>query len=179
MENVDLLVKAPHFLTMEGDGVGYCSNSAMAVDRGKILAIGPREEILNLYRGHRTIDADGHAVFPGFIDGHMHTTLCGLRGLAQDTGYWMMYGLAPFSHQMDEATGILGAQLAVAEAVKAGTTTFGEFGRRPDLLVPFLEKVGVRAQLTVTIREALDRIYNPGELYEFDAARERECWTPA
>jgi len=171
MEKVDLLVSAPHFFTMEGDGVGYCPNSAMAVDRGKILAIGPREEILNLYQGHRTIDAAGHAVLPGFIDGHMHTTLCGLRGLAQDTGYWMMYGLAPFSHQMDEATGTLGAQLAVAEAVKAGTTTFGEFGRRPDLLVPFFEKVGVRAQFTVTIREAVDRIYNPGELYEFDAAR--------
>jgi 5-methylthioadenosine/S-adenosylhomocysteine deaminase len=143
----------------------------MAVDRGKILAVGPRQEMSTRYRGRRTIDAEGHAVLPGFIDGHMHTTLCGLRGLAQDTGYWMMYGLAPFAHQMDEKTGILGAQLAVAEAVKAGTTTFGEFGRRPDLLVPFLEKVGVRAQLTVTIREAVDRIYNPGELYEFDAAR--------
>ena len=37
--------------------------------------------------------------------------------------------------------------------------------------MPLFEKVGVRAQLTVTIREAVDRIYNPGELYEFDAAR--------
>jgi 5-methylthioadenosine/S-adenosylhomocysteine deaminase len=125
----------------------------------------------NLYRARRTIDADGQAVLPGFIDGHMHMTLCGLRGLAQDTGCWMMHGLGPFSHQMDDATGQLGARLAVAEALKAGTTTFGEFGRRPDLLVPFFEEVGVRAQITVTIREAVDRIYNPGELYEFDAAR--------
>ena len=171
MEKVDLLVSAPHFFTMNGDGVGYRPNSAMAIDRGKILSIGPREEIINLYRGHRTIDAEGQAVLPGFIDAHMHTTLCGLRGLAQDTGYWMMYGLAPFSHQMDEATGIMGAQLAVTEAVRAGTTTFGEFGRRPDLLIPFFEKVGVRAQITVTIREAIDRIYAPGDLYEFDPAR--------
>ncbi len=171
MENVDLLVRAPHFFTMEGDGVGYCPNSAMAVDRGKILAIGPQEEMVNLYQGRRIIDAEGHAVLPGFIDAHTHITLCGLRGLAQDTGYWMMYGLAPFAHQMDDTTGLLGAQLAVSEAVKAGTTTFGEFGRRPDLLIPFFEKVGVRAQLTATIREAIDRIYDPGELYEFDAAR--------
>jgi len=171
MENIDLLVCAPHFFTMNGDGVGYCPNSAMAIDRGKILSIGPREEISNLYHGHRTIDAEGHAVLPGFIDAHMHTTLCGLRGLAQDTGYWMMYGLAPFSHQMDEATGIMGAQLAVTEAIKAGTTTFGEFGRRPDLLIPLFEKIGVRTQITVTIREALDRIYAPGDLYEFDPAR--------
>jgi 5-methylthioadenosine/S-adenosylhomocysteine deaminase len=171
MEKVDLLVRAPHFFTMDGDGVGHRQNSAMAIDRGKILAIGPREEISNLYRGLRTIDAEGQAVLPGFIDAHMHTTLCGLRGLAQDTSYWMMYGLGPFSHQMDDDTAELGTQLAVAEAVRAGTTTFGEFGRHPDLLIPIFEKVGVRAQITVTIREAVDRIYNPGELYEFDAAR--------
>ena len=58
MEKVDLLVSAPHFFTMNGDGVGYRPNSAMAIDRGKILSIGPREEIINLYRGHRSIDAD-------------------------------------------------------------------------------------------------------------------------
>jgi 5-methylthioadenosine/S-adenosylhomocysteine deaminase len=143
----------------------------MAVDRGKILAIGPQDEILNHYRANRTIVTEGQAVLPGFIDAHMHMTLCGLRGLAQDTGYWMMYGLAPFAHQMDDNTGLLGARLAITEAVKAGTTTFGEFGRRPDLLVPLFEEVGVRAQLTVTIREAIDRIYNPDELYEFDAAQ--------
>jgi 5-methylthioadenosine/S-adenosylhomocysteine deaminase len=171
MEKIDLLVSAPHFFTMKEDGVGYRPNSAMAVDRGKILAIGPQEEILNHYRAHRTIVTEGQAVLPGFIDAHMHMTLCGLRGLAQDTGYWMMYGLAPFAHQMDDNTGLLGARLAITEAVKAGTTTFGEFGRRPDLLVPLFEEVGVRAQLTVTIREAIDRIYNPDELYEFDAAQ--------
>ena len=71
MEKIDLLVSAPHFFTMKGDGVGYCANSAMAVDRGKILAIGPREEILAHYRADRTIDAEGQAVLPGFIDAHM------------------------------------------------------------------------------------------------------------
>ena len=61
MEKIDLLVSAPHFFTMQGDGVGYCPNSAMAVDRGKILMIGPREEILNHYHANRTIDTEGHA----------------------------------------------------------------------------------------------------------------------
>jgi 5-methylthioadenosine/S-adenosylhomocysteine deaminase len=86
MNHVDLLVCAPHFFSMKGDGVGYCADSAMAVDRGKILALGPREEMCKLYQGHRTIDTVHHAVLPGFIDAHMHTGLCVLRGLAQDTG---------------------------------------------------------------------------------------------
>jgi 5-methylthioadenosine/S-adenosylhomocysteine deaminase len=170
MNNIDLLVCAPHFITMNDDGVGYRSDSAMAIDRGKIIEIGPRSEMLNLYHGHRTIDAADHAVLPGFIDAHMHTTLCVLRGLAQDTGYWMMYGLAPFSHQMDAADGELGTQLAIIEAVRAGTTTFGEFGWLPDRQIPIFEKAGVRAQFTVYIREAKERIYTPDERYEFDPA---------
>jgi 5-methylthioadenosine/S-adenosylhomocysteine deaminase len=171
MENVDLLICAPHFFTMDGNGVGYCANNAMAVDRGKILSIGPREEMCNRYRGNRTIDAVGHAVLPGLIDAHMHTALCVLRGLAQDTNNWMMYGLGPFSHQLNDNAVEIGCQLAVIEAVRAGTTTFGEFSQRPDLLIPIFEKAGVRTQFTVTIREAVDRIYDPGELYEYDPAR--------
>jgi len=32
-------------------------------------------------------------VLPGFIDGHMHTACNIMRGLAQDTNSWMMFGL--------------------------------------------------------------------------------------
>ena len=37
MRKIDKLVCAPHFYTMEGEGVGYRANAAMAVDCGKIL----------------------------------------------------------------------------------------------------------------------------------------------
>ena len=100
----------------------------------------------------------------------MHTSECGLRGLAQDTGYWMMYGLGPFEAQLKTEDRIAGTQLAVLEALRAGTTTFSEFSRRPDHLCHFFRKAGVRVNITVTIREAVDRIYTPGELYEFDPA---------
>ena len=37
MKKVDMIVKAPHFYTMEGDGVGYKADQAMIVDGGKIV----------------------------------------------------------------------------------------------------------------------------------------------
>ena len=39
MKKIDTIVVAPHFYTMEGAGVGYHSDAAMAVDGGKILKI--------------------------------------------------------------------------------------------------------------------------------------------
>ncbi len=106
----------------------------------------------------------------GFIDAHMHTAMALLRGLAQDTRNWMMYGLGPFSAQLSEAAMAAGTRLAVIEALKAGTTTFGDYGWSMDDACAFLQRVGARGAITVTIREVVPRMYDPGELYEFDSA---------
>ena len=106
----------------------------------------------------------------GFIDAHMHTAMALLRGLAQDTRNWMMYGLGPFSAQLSEAAMAAGTRLAVIEALKAGTTTFGDYGWSMDDACAFLQRVGARGAITVTIREVVPRMHDPGELYEFDSA---------
>src|SRR4051795_13735235 len=96
-ERVDLVVRAPHALTMADAGVGYRADIALAIDRGRIVALDVADEILAAYAAERTIDARHHVLLPGLIDAHMHTAMCLLRGLAQDTGNWMMYGVGPFS----------------------------------------------------------------------------------
>ena len=93
MKKIDTIVVAPHFYTMEGAGVGYHGDAAMAVDGGKILEVGDRSRILVEYTAEETIILDHHMVLPGFIDGHMHTACNIMRGLAQDTNSWMMFGL--------------------------------------------------------------------------------------
>lgn len=45
---------------------------AMAVQDGKIIAVGKNDEILKQYSSDETIDAEGKAVYPGFIDAHSH-----------------------------------------------------------------------------------------------------------
>ncbi|HEX2909210.1 MAG TPA: amidohydrolase family protein [Chloroflexia bacterium] len=169
MQKIDLLVSGPHFYTMQGEGVGYLSEAALAVDRGKIIAIGPQPEILAAYRAERTLDATGHVVLPGLIDAHMHTHMGILRGLAQDTNYWMMYGLGPFAGALEGNSPAeeAGSQLAILEGLRAGTTTFGDFGNNMEQVCRFIEKVGARGRITVMVREALRRAYHPGELYEF------------
>jgi 5-methylthioadenosine/S-adenosylhomocysteine deaminase len=157
-------------LTMDGPGVGYVADTALAIDRSRIVAIGPRQEILQAYSAERTVEGAHHVMLPGLIDAHMHTAWCLLRGLAQDTRYWMMHGLGPFTAHISPAAMEAGTRLAVLEAVRAGTTTFSDFGWSMESVCAFFEQAGVRGAVAVTIREAEQRIYAPGELYTFDAA---------
>jgi 5-methylthioadenosine/S-adenosylhomocysteine deaminase len=123
-----LLISAAHALTMHGPGVGYLADAALAVDGSRILAVGPLDDIVAEYSAERSLHGGHHVMLPGFIDAHMHTAWCLLRGLAQDTRYWMMHGLGPFSTHTTQPAMEAGTRLAVLEAVKAGTTTFGDFG---------------------------------------------------
>ena len=43
MKKIDLIVKAPHFYTMEGEGVGYKSGVVMLVDGGKIIGFADQD----------------------------------------------------------------------------------------------------------------------------------------
>lgn len=168
MKKVDMVVKAPHFYTMEGEGVGYKSGMAMVVDSRKILAIEDESIIDKEYIGEETLTLEHHAVFPGFIDAHMHTGLAIMRGLAQDTNNWMMYGLQPFDNAVTKKERFAGSRLAIIEAIKAGTTTLGDYESYMDPVCEFIYKIGARGNITHTIREAKRRVYKPGELYEFD-----------
>lgn len=168
MKKIDMIIKAPHFYTMAGEGVGYETGVAMAIDGGKILAIEEEGIIEQEYTGEEVLELDHHAIFPGFIDAHMHTGLAIMRGLAQDTNNWMMYGLQPFDNAATQEEKLVGSKLAIIEAIKSGTTTLGDYEIHMDPVCEFIHKIGARGNIAYTIREAKRRVYNPGELYEFD-----------
>ena len=168
MLKVDLIVKSEHFYTMEGDGTGYREKQAMIVKDGAIFSIEPYRGIENKYEAESVLDLKHHVVLPGFIDAHMHTGDCIFRGVAQDTNNWMMYGYGPFSNVLKKEAGEYGSRLAITEAIKSGTTTFGDFEKDMEFVCQFIYDIGVRGNIASTIREAKRKTYHPGELYEFD-----------
>lgn len=168
MKKIDMLVKAPHFYTMEGSGVGYKTDVYMAVDGGKIIGFPSASEAEKEYQAEEVLDLSHHAVLPGFVDAHIHTGDCIMRGLAQDTNNWMMYGLQPFGNVVTEEERTVGSRIALLEAVKNGTTTIGDYMVNMDPVCSFIEKIGARGNITQLIREAKYKTYNPGELYEYD-----------
>jgi 5-methylthioadenosine/S-adenosylhomocysteine deaminase len=83
----------------------------------------------------------------------------------------MMYGLGPFSNVMTPEASLAGSKVAIIEAIRAGTTTIGDFGVAMEPVCEVIAQLGARGHITHTVREARHRVYNPGELYEYDAAQ--------
>ncbi|MBK7433123.1 MAG: amidohydrolase [Chitinophagaceae bacterium] len=66
---VDLIVHHAKIYTVDS---AFSMAEAMAVKGGKIVALGKNDDILSRYEAGETRDAQGKAVFPGFIDAHAH-----------------------------------------------------------------------------------------------------------
>ncbi len=65
----DFIVRNAHIYTADSH---FSRAEAMAVRQGKILALGTEQEILKGYSSDSVVDAQGHFIFPGFIDAHSH-----------------------------------------------------------------------------------------------------------
>jgi 5-methylthioadenosine/S-adenosylhomocysteine deaminase len=168
---IDLLLTHGDVFTMAGDGAGYIENGAVAIEGSRIVAVGPSPEIQAKYQARRTIDATMKAVLPGLIDGHLHTVIAILRGLGQDAPTWHE-GVDPFFEQLNPAAVLAGAQLSAIEAIRAGTTTLGDYGPGMPIALPFYEKLGVRARVCTLISEVapVESLLEEGELYPFEPA---------
>lgn len=80
---VDLIIKnAKQLITLQGpnrarigaemENLGIIENGAVAVQDGKIIAVGKSEAICKDFEAKKTIDATGKVVMPGFVDPHTH-----------------------------------------------------------------------------------------------------------
>jgi predicted amidohydrolase YtcJ len=72
---------------------------AMAISEGKIIAIGTNDEILKEYEGEEELNAEGQAIFPGFIDAHCHFT-----GYATDLWKCNLVGTSSFDDVINKLT---------------------------------------------------------------------------
>ena len=68
---VDLIVHNANIYTVDDN---FSKAQAFAVKDGKFVAVGDEETIMGQYAAKETIDAQGDAVYPGFMDGHSHFT---------------------------------------------------------------------------------------------------------
>jgi hypothetical protein len=68
-QRVDLVVHHAQIYTVNES---FAVAEAMAVQDGKIIAVGSNDDILKTYQADSLVDAKGAKVYPGFIDGHAH-----------------------------------------------------------------------------------------------------------
>ncbi|MDH5636849.1 MAG: imidazolonepropionase [Candidatus Bathyarchaeota archaeon] len=59
--------------------LGIINNSSIAINEGKIVAVGKTREIKAKFEAKETVDAEGKVVMPGFVDPHTHLVFAGSR----------------------------------------------------------------------------------------------------
>jgi len=68
-QKAELIIHHAKIYTVDGK---FSVAEAMAINDGKIIAIGTNDDILKQYESDSITDAKGKAVFPGFNDAHAH-----------------------------------------------------------------------------------------------------------
>jgi 5-methylthioadenosine/S-adenosylhomocysteine deaminase len=138
------------------------TDGAVAIDGGKIVAIGKTAELHEKYRGaKRSINARHRVVLPGLIDCHMHTSFQLARGLADEVSAqkFLFERMYPYEGLLTEEESYWSTQLCVLELLHNGVTTFIDAGNYfPELTAKVVGQAGVRCALA---RSAMDIAKSP------------------
>ncbi len=128
-------------------------DGSIAIKNDSILAVGSRAEIEAKYHAAQTIDARGHLVLPGFINGHTHVPMTLFRGLHDDVTLndWLYKYIFPAeAKNVNEEFVRWGTRLAAAEQIRSGVTTFADMYYFEDAVAEETKAAGMRGVLGET-----------------------------
>ncbi|MES1914229.1 MAG: hypothetical protein MHM6MM_006327, partial [Cercozoa sp. M6MM] len=136
---------------LENHGVAFDAN-------GVIEEVLPRDSALQKYPSYKMIERPEHVMLPGFVNAHSHCGLTLLRGIADDMSLqqWLREFIWPaestFNGQGDDFMRT-SVRLSVAEALRGGTTCFGDMYFRPSVTAKVFRETGIRGVIGCNIFE--------------------------
>ena len=126
---------------------------SIALTGDRISALLPREAA-NAIQARRVIELPDHALMPGMVNCHGHAAMALLRGFADDQPLmpWLEQHIWPAeSAHMGPDFVRCGTELAIAEMIRSGTTTFTDMYFFPDVCAATAERLGMRCQITFPV----------------------------
>jgi 5-methylthioadenosine/S-adenosylhomocysteine deaminase len=152
---IDTLLLAPWIIPVEPDA-RVLRDHALAVDSGKIVELLPAEDAERKYRALEVERLDGHALIPGLINSHCHAAMSLFRGLADDLPLmdWLNEHIWPAEQRwLSPAFVADGTQLAAAELIRCGVTTFCDMYFFPRQAAETAADAGLRVAVGLVMLE--------------------------
>ncbi|SDZ86453.1 TRZ/ATZ family hydrolase [Microbulbifer marinus] len=152
-QTIDTLVRARWIIPVVPAQKVY-ENCALAIDAGKIIALLPAAEAAARFRPRREVELQRHALIPGLINTHNHAAMTLLRGFADDRPLmqWLEQHIWPAEQKwVSQEFAADGSRLAVAEMLRAGTTTFSDQYFFPEATALVAREAGMRAQIAFPV----------------------------
>jgi 5-methylthioadenosine/S-adenosylhomocysteine deaminase len=127
----------------------FLDDHAIGIRGNAIAWVKPSVDVTPAERAAATtvIDARGQVAIPGLMNSHTHSPMTMFRGSAEDvpTSEWFNAHIWPMEVNLTERDVTLGAQLAVAEMLLAGVTSFADHYFSSDRIAEVVAESGARA----------------------------------
>ena len=157
-----ILIKNGTIVTMDADN--SIVRGDLLIRDGRIASVGESDAS----KIDETIDANGSAVLPGFIQTHIHLCQTLFRGAADDLSLidWLKKRIWPMEAAHTPESIRASAQLGIAELIKGGTTCAltMETVRHTEEVLRVVEETGFRATVGKCMMDKGDDL--PPELHE-------------
>jgi 5-methylthioadenosine/S-adenosylhomocysteine deaminase len=153
MKKADVLFTNAMVVTMDEE-FRLFQRGAVAVKEHVILAVGDEGDIQTQYTAEEVVDCGGKVLMPGLVNVHTHVPMTLLRGLADDLrlDVWLMGYMMPVEREFVSPEFCrLGTQLACAEMIRGGTTTFADMYYFEDTIAETTVEAGMRAVVGQTV----------------------------
>ncbi len=153
--NADLLVKDGFIVCMDNDRT-ILKKGSIVVKDGKIQEIADSEKLNKKYIPRKIIDATNKLLMPGLVNTHTHSSMTVFRGYSDDMPLheWLTKYLFPAeSKYMNKEVVRAGAELAIIEMLRSGTTTFNDMYYYQDETVKAAKEIGMRAIISESLMD--------------------------
>lgn len=99
------------------------------------------------FKPQRTLDCDGKMAIPGLINAHTHSYMAFMRNVADDLSFmdWLFGTVDPIEQKMTDEDAYWGANLAILEMMKSGTTCFNDMQMNIHQTTRAVKESGMRA----------------------------------
>ena len=152
-QSIDLLIEAGHIVPVAPHGV-VLDDHAIAIDKGVILAVLPREDARRRFAPKETVSKPDSVLIPGLVNAHTHNPMTLMRGVADDLPLkvWLQQHIWPIEGAVIGPDFVAdGCTLAIAEMLRGGTTCANENYFFPDVQAATYKKFGFRARIGLPV----------------------------
>lgn len=153
MKQIDTILSAQTIITMDEE-YRVLKDAAIAIQRDQIVAVASRKEILAGYSSDEHLDFGSDVLMPGLVNAHTHVPMTLLRGLADDLrlDVWLLGYMMPVEREFVTPEFCrLGAQIACAEMIRGGITTFADMYYFEETVAQATADAGLRAVCGQTV----------------------------
>jgi 5-methylthioadenosine/S-adenosylhomocysteine deaminase len=144
----DIVIESCTALVHDTEGaIGFFENATIVIRDGRIETITTGD--LSPVASTERIDGRGMVAMPGLINCHTHASMVMFRGAAEDVPIdrWFNDFIWPMEVNLTDTDVRLGAQLAAAEMIRSGITTFADHYFSMDRVAEVVVETGLRANL--------------------------------